>query len=348
MKDKIVLKHQDDNISEEKILEILDLCEDQHVSQPGRFLSQDVLNHLSRYFPQLYSGSADSAHSDGTWIKDCDIILSPHYQGRNIKFGVREFGMMSAANGLAHTKTLIPVVGGFLAFSDYLKAAIRFAAMMKLKVICSFSHDSIFLGEDGPTHQPIEQLGMFRMIPNVLVIRPADLTEIKFAWVAALCHQGPTILALPRQELPFLNLAHNYQETVKRGAYIVQDSKNPEIVIYASGSEVKLALDVYKIIQKEQIACRVISVPSFELFDQQEDDYKAKILNHKAKIAVSIEAAHQLNWHKFIGKEGLAISVNDYGFSDTSENIADKFGFTAEKIFNLIRSSLIKLNNLAA
>ncbi|MGI4851630.1 MAG: transketolase-like TK C-terminal-containing protein [Janthinobacterium lividum] len=280
IRDKIVLKQQDDNISEEKILEILDSCEDQHVSQSGRFLSQHVLNHLSRYFPQLYSGSADSAHSDGTWVKDCDIILSPHYQGRNIKFGVREFGMMSAANGLAQTKTLIPVVGGFLAFSDYLKAAIRFAA-------------------------------------------------------------------IPRQDLPFLNLAHNYQETVKRGTYIVRDSKNPEIVIYASGSEVKLALDVYKIFQKEQIACRIISFPSFELFDQQEDDYKAKILYHEAKISVSIEAAPQLNWHKFIGKEGLAISVNDYGFSDTSKNIADKSGFTAEKIFNIIKSSLIKLDNLA-
>ncbi len=250
---KIKLTSEFDEVREEEILNLLNSYSSDDQRQAGRFLSQDILNHLAKHLPSLYSGSADSAHSDGTWLKEAGMILSPDYQGRNIKFGVREFAMASVANGLAQTYSIIPVIGGFLAFSDYLKGAIRFAAMMKLKVMCSFSHDSIFLGEDGPTHQPIEQLSMFRAMPHVLVIRPADETEIKFAWVAALCHQGLTILALARQNLPNLGLTQTYEESLKRGAYILQEEEDPKVVIYASGSEVKIALDVRDIMKEKNI-----------------------------------------------------------------------------------------------
>lgn len=337
IENKIILKKDGfSNITGEKVLSVLNQYTCLNPNQAGRFLSQDILNHLATHFPQIYSGSADSSHSDGTWIRDSGVIAAPEYQGRNIKFGVREFGMAAAANGLAQTQSIVPVIGGFLAFSDYLKAALRFTAMMKLQVICSFSHDSIFLGEDGPTHQPIEQLTMFRAMPNTLVIRPADISEIKFAWAAALGHQGPTIIALARQDLPTLDLAHDYHNSVGRGAYIIKHSNIPEVVIYASGSEVAIALDVWKELINRGIETRVISVPCFELFDRQDAEYRATILNHNAQVSVSIEAAHELAWHKFIGKDGIAISVNDYGIADKPKNVAAKFGFNADNITNLI------------
>ncbi len=347
IENKIQLKYEQNEIDEQYVLEVLDQYFCENLEQPGRFLSQNILNHLTKYFPQIYAGSADSSHSDGTWIQGTEFITAASdYKGRNIKFGVREFAMAAAANGLAQTQYIIPIIGGFFAFSDYLKAALRFAAMMKLKVICSFSHDSIFLGEDGPTHQPIEQLAMFRAMPNTLVIRPADMSEIKFAWVAALTHNGPTIIALARQTLSNFDLAKNYEDTVKRGAYVVQDIVDPDVVIYASGSEVKLALNICEKLNKNGIATRAISVPSFELFDKQTSDYQAKILNHSAKISVSIEAGHELGWHKWIGKDGIAISVKNYGISEKSEKIADIFGFNAEKIITTIMHRLALTNGI--
>lgn len=259
-------------------------------------------------------------------------LCYPHYQGRNIKFGVREFAMSAIANGLAQTKEIIPTIGGFLAFSDYLKPGLRFAAMMKLQVICSFSHDSIFLGEDGPTHQPIEQLAMFRSTPNTLVIRPADAQEIKFAWQLALSHQGPTILALARQDLPPLNIYRTFEDSVAKGAYIIRACSDPVVVIYASGSEVSLALDVCTFLEKNNLHTRVISVPCFEAFSLQSKEYQSNILNHNAILSVSIEAGDSLMWHKFIGKSGLAISIKDFGISDSSDKVAQHFGFTLDKI----------------
>jgi transketolase len=336
IKDKITLKVKKDPLQEDEILSALDQFNYSNLEQPGRFLSQEVLNHLAHHFPQIYSGSADSARSDGTWLKEVDFLFAPRYQGRNIKFGVREFAMAAISNGLAQTNIIIPVIGGFMAFSDYLKPALRFAGLMKQQVICSFSHDSIFLGEDGPTHQPVEQLAMFRATPNTLVIRPADSSEIKFAWIMALQHQGPTILALARQTLPHLGIAKNLQNSLKRGAYVVRDTKTPDVVLYASGSEVALALEVYRELTEQKFEVRVISVPCIELFDQQPKKYKKSILQHGAKISVSIEAAHNMPWHKFIGKKGIAISVDEFGLSDSSKNVADKFGFTTKKIVNRI------------
>lgn len=338
---KIKLIQNDTNINKEKILESVNQLSTNNLSLlPGRFISQHVLNHLAKHLPQIYSGSADSAQSDGSWLVKHQVIDAQTYQGRNIKFGVREFAMAAVANGLAQTGYIIPVIGGFLAFSDYLKAVLRFSAMMQLKIICSFSHDSILLGEDGPTHQPIEQLAMFRAMPNTLVIRPADVNEIKFAWVAALQHNGPTIIALPRQQLPNLHLGQCYDNTLNRGAYIIRDNDCPQVVLYASGSEVKLALDVFDKLTEMGMAVRVISVPSFELFDRQEVEYKSKILNNHTSISVSIEAASDLVWHKFLGKKAITISVNDYGVSDQPNKVAEKFGFNVENIVRKIMKNI--------
>lgn len=332
---------------EHQLLAILKNGKFTETDYPGRFLSNQVLNHFVKYIPQIYSGSADSAHSDGSWLEAQNFISAKtNYQGRNIKYGVREFAMAAVANGLSQTKHIIPVIGGFLAFSDYLKAPLRFAAMMKLKVICSFSHDSIFLGEDGPTHQPIEQLTMYRAMPNTLVIRPADISEIKFAWVAALTHDGPTILALSRQLLTNLQLATDYENTVKKGAYTVQglSCDDPDVLLFASGSEVKLALEVAKHLHQEKLSTRVISVPSFDLFDKQSLNYRMSILNQHAKLKVSIEAAHEISWHKFIGSHGIAISVTEYGIATDAKKIAENYGFHVGAITNKI---LLRLRSIS-
>ncbi len=340
IKNKIILKTEPKkNIN---LKNLLDVFKYETEEQPGRFLSQEVLNYLAKNLHSIYSGSADSASSDGSLLKNMGVISSPAYLGRNIKFGVREFAMSAIANGLAQTNEIIPVIGGFLAFSDYLKPGLRFAAMMKLQVICSFSHDSILLGEDGPTHQPIEQLAMFRSTPNTWVVRPADAQEIKFAWQLALSHQGPTIIALARQNLKSLNIVRTYDNSVARGAYIIRDCVNPDIVIYASGSEVSLALDTSFLLEKNKLIVRVTSVPCFEIFDLESKSYQSKILDHNATLSVSIEAGNSLIWHKFIGKDGLAISVTDFGLSDSAERVAQYFDFTAEKIAEKIMLGLTK------
>lgn len=334
IKHKVILKATQEKLP--KLEQILNNFEFTDEKQAGRFLSQDVLNFLAKNLPNIYSGSADSACSDGSDLTQMGVISYRDYQGRNIKFGVREFAMSAMANGLAQTKEIIPVIGGFLAFSDYLKPGLRFAAMMKLQVICSFSHDSIFLGEDGPTHQPIEQLAMFRATPNTWVIRPADAQEIKFAWQLALSHEGPSILALARQQLKPLTVYRTFDDSMAKGAYIIHDCIYPDIVIYASGSEVSLALEVGIFLEKNKLNIRVISVPCFEVFDLQSKTYQSKILNHEAPLSVSIEAGNSLIWHKFIGKSGLAISVTDFGLSDSPQKVAQHFGFTVEKIVEKI------------
>lgn len=338
----IQLKTKPLALEKSKLIHLVSQLQFENPLLPGRFLSQEVLNFLFRHIPAIYSGSADSSHSDGTWIKESNVVQAPHYLGKNIKFGVREFGMASIAIGLSQTQMLIPVIGGFLAFSDYLKPALRFAAMMHTQLICHFSHDSIFVGEDGPTHQPIEQLAALRAMPNTLVIRPADASEIRFAWIAALLHQGPTVLALSKQPLPHLQLATDYETSVQKGAYIVFRSNNPDVVFYASGSEVALALEVANLLTDKNISVTVVSVPCFELFFKQDTMYQNTILNRKAKLSVSIEAASPLGWHQFVGKNGLCISVNQFGLSASENKLRHQFGFTASHICQQIEHELTK------
>lgn len=304
----------------------------------GRKASQDVLNVLTQLLPQLYGGSADLSGSDLTFLKDYPIIGPGFFQGRNIKFGVREFGMATMATGLYQTGLIIPFVGTFLTFSDYMRNAIRLATMQRAQVIYQFTHDSIFLGEDGPTHQPIEHYAALRAIPHLHVIRPADSREVKMAWVAALRYQGTTALLLSRQNLPDLEETNvPYADGVGRGAYIVKKEKaKADFMLVATGSELCLALNVARELEKLGKAVRVISMPCWEIFEEQPFEYKESIFGGDLGKRVSIEAGVDLGWHKYIGREGIAICIDRFGESAPAGALAKEFGFTVEDILERI------------
>ncbi len=300
----------------------------------GRKASGQIINFLAQKMSYLYGGSADLSCSDMTLIKDEDVIEKNNFKGRNIKYGVREFAMATISNGLALSGFFLPYAGTFLVFSDYMRNAMRLAALSCLKVIYQLTHDSIFLGEDGPTHQPIEQLASLRAMPNLQVIRPADSWEVKMAWLAALEYKGPTALILSRQNLPALDSLHvPYEMGMARGAYIVKSEKNkPDFTLFASGSEVKLALDVAERLEKMSKDVRVVSVPCFELFEKQEKEYQKKILAGDLGQRVSIEASSELGWHKFIGTDGIAFCMETFGKSAPSSALAQEFGFNVDSI----------------
>ena len=301
-----------------------------------RSASQYVLNALGDMLPQLIGGSADLSGSDMTMMKKYAIISKGNFSGRNIKYGVREFGMATAASGLAETDMIVPYIGTFLTFSDYMRNAIRLAALSKVQVIYQFTHDSVFLGEDGPTHQPIEHYAALRAMPNLLVIRPADNWEVKMAWVAALRYRGPTAIILSRQALPELAGCNvPYDEGMAKGAYIVKkESSKPDFALMATGSEVSLALDVAAALEKIGKSVRVISMPCWELFEEQSDEYKKSIVGGNLGRRVSIEAGVSFGWAKWIGPEGIAISIETYGESAPQSDLAAEFGFTVDSILD--------------
>lgn len=307
----------------------------------GRKASQEVLNLLADLLPQLIGGSADLSVSDLTMMKKYPVIAPGVFVGRNIKFGIREFGMAAIATGLYQTGMFTPFVGTFLTFSDYMRNAIRLAALQMAHVVYQFTHDSIFLGEDGPTHQPIEHLAALRAILQLQVIRPADSNEVKMAWIAALKYKGPTAIILSRQNLPDLTVTKvPYAEGVGRGAYIVkkENTATPDYTLLATGSELSLAMDVAAALEKQGKAVRVVSMPCWELFDKQSSDYKKKVLGGNLGLRVSIEAAAEFGWHKYIGMDGLAICMERYGASAPQSALAKEFGFTVDAILERIRS----------
>lgn len=302
----------------------------------GRGASGEVLNVLGELLPFLYGGSADLSTSDNTLMKHFPLIKPHHFEGRNIKFGVREFAMAAIATGLSQTDMIIPFVGTFLIFSDYMRNATRVAALSKVQVIYQFTHDSIFLGEDGPTHQAVEQLAELRAIPNFRVIRPADSHEVKMAWLAALRHRGPTAIILSRQSLPQLDATNvPFDEGVGKGAYIVKKEEGaPQFTLIATGSEVSLALDVAQALEKVGKATRVVSMPSFELFEEQSDAYQQQVLGGDIGTRVSIEAATSFGWHRWIGCNGIAISVDTFGMSAPMSDLKQQYGFTVDAILD--------------
>lgn len=304
----------------------------------GRVASNEVINYLSSQLPQLYGGSADLSCSDMTTIKDQGIVAPGHFSARNIKYGVREFCMATASIGLAQTGMITPFCGTFLAFSDYMRNAIRLSALMKEQVIYQFTHDSIFLGEDGPTHQPVEHCAALRAIPNLQFIRPADNNEVKMAWIAALQYQGPTAFALSRQKLPELKGTDvPYAEGVGRGAYIVKKEKaEADFTLFATGSELSLALDVSAELEKIGKDVRVVSMPCWQIFEAQSDKYKSSIVGGSLGKRVCIEAGVELGWHKYIGMEGVAICQESFGASAPAGALAKEFGFTVESILERI------------
>lgn len=303
----------------------------------GRSASCEVINLLGDLLPQLYGGSADLSSSDMTMMKKFPVISRKHFEGRNIKYGVREFGMATIANGLALSQMILPFIGTFLTFSDYMRNAIRLACLSKLHVIYQFTHESIFLGEDGPTHQPIEHFASLRTIPNLHVIRPADNHEVKMAWLAALTYSCPTAILLSRQ--PLRELAETkvpYSEGLGRGAYIVRkETTPPDYTLFATGSELALALDVADQLERHEKSVRVISMPCWEIFEKQDVDYKKQVVGGNLGKRVSIEAGVDFGWHKYIG-DGVSIAMDTFGASASGPVLGEAFGFTVDAILERI------------
>jgi transketolase len=302
-----------------------------------RVASGTVLNAVAPKIANLIGGSADLAPSTKTLISGEDDYQVSNYAGRNLRFGVREHGMGGILNGMALHGGLIPYGATFLIFSDYMRPAIRLAALTKLKVIYVFTHDSIGLGEDGPTHQPIEQLAALRAIPNLTVIRPCDANETAQAWRAALSHRsGPVALALSRQNLPTLDRKTQYAsaEGLRRGAYILSEAagNKPDVVLIASGSEVQIALEAAEMIKAEGPAVRVVSMPSWELFDAQPAEYRRQILPAAVKAKIAIEAGSPQGWHRYVGEFGHIIALDHFGASAPYKILYEKFGLTANRV----------------
>ena len=312
-----------------------------------RSASGKVLNSISKKLPTLIGGSADLAESNNTLINGQSVFSSENYSGRNIYFGIREHAMAGIVNGMALYGGVIPYCGTFLIFSDYMRPSIRLASLMKLRTIYVFTHDSIGLGEDGPTHQPIEQLAVLRAIPGVVVIRPADANETVEAWKFAIEHKGsPVALALTRQKVPVLDRTKMTSAgNLAKGAYVlVQSEKNPEVILMASGSEVAIAVEVFNSLQAEGINARVVSFPSWELFEAQSDEYKESVLPKSIKARISIEAGIKQGWEKYLGEYGEAISIEKFGASAPSEVLFKEYGFTREAVVKKVKTSIKKLD----
>ena len=312
----------------------------------SRASSSQIIQVIHDTCPNIIGGSADLSCSDSTLMKKSGIINKEDFSQRNIKYGVREFAMGSIAIGLSLSGFFRPFCGTFFTFSDYMKNAIRLAAYMKLPLIYQFTHDSIYLGEDGPTHQSIEHLASLRSIPNLTVIRPADSNEVKGAWKVALNSQAsPTALVLTRQSLN--DLEFSSQNSVAKGAYIIkkEQSNNIDFCILASGSEVSLALEVSKQLESQNLSVRVVSFPSFECFNNQSIEYKNTILPDNVQMVV-IEAQTKFGWHQYAGKNGLFFTVEDYGLSGPAKDVAQHFGFNSKDICtNIIQSTRIRVKN---
>lgn len=316
--------------------------EDKPVST--RVASGNALNGLAANVPNLVGGSADLESSTMTHLKGLTQFKPGSYDGRNIYFGVREFGMAAAMNGIALHSGLKVFGGTFFVFTDYLRPAIRLAAIMKLPVVYVLTHDSIAVGEDGPTHEPIEQLASIRIIPDLTVIRPADANETSAAWAYATENtDGPVALVLTRQNLPILEgTVNNVRENVSRGAYVVSDAANgkPQAQILATGSEVQLAVAAQKALAEEGIQVRVISMPSWNLFEKQSKEYKNSVLLPDVKARLAIEMAHPFGWERYTGDQGDILAIDRFGASAPGDRVIKEYGFTVENVVSKVKALL--------
>lgn len=299
----------------------------------SRAASGLVLNALAPKLPHLIGGSADLAPSTNTLMKGLGDF-GAESNGRNMHFGIREHGMGAVLNGIALYGGLLPFGATFLIFSDYMRPPIRLAALMRLHTIYVFTHDSIGLGEDGPTHQPIEQLAALRAIPGLTVLRPGDANETAQAWRVALTHQGPVTLALSRQALPTLDRTELASaENLARGAYVLLDSETlPQLILLATGSELAVAVEAAKILRQEQVSVRVVSIPSWELFEAQSAEYKERVLPKGIRARLAIEAASPMGWERYVGPDGETVTLNHFGASAPAKVLFQQFGFTVEHV----------------
>jgi transketolase len=327
-------------IDDEKLLNCDEFWSYEDKPQATRSLSGNMINRLAKIMPNFWGGSADLGPSNKTVIKDGGSFSKNNYLGRNIHYGVREFAMAAIANGITlygGTKTF---VGTFFVFSDYLKPMARLAALMKIPVTYVLTHDSIGVGEDGPTHEPIEQLAMLRAMPNINVFRPADATETAAAWYSAITSKNtPTVLALSRQNLP--QIEGSSKEALK-GGYIIAESikAKPDAIIIASGSEVSLAVEAKKELMEKGFDIRVVSMLCMDIFEQQSDEYKEKILPQTVEKRLVVEAGSSICWGKYLGFKGKSVTIDTFGASAPANVLFKKYGFTVENVVNKALSML--------
>ena len=301
-----------------------------------RNTSYKVLNRLAEIVPNLMGGSADLAPSNKSLMTSREYYSPDNRTGSNMHFGIREHAMSAICNGMSLHGGLNVYCSTFFIFSDYMKNAMRLSALMNLNVTYVLTHDSIGVGEDGPTHQPVEQLASLRTIPNMKVFRPADGKETAYAWISALTGKGPTSLVLTRQNLPQYQ---NSNENALRGGYILADStkETPDAILMASGSEVELIMKVKEELIKEDIDVRVVSMPCMELFDAQSDEYKSSVLPNNIRARVAVEAGSPDNWYKYVGLDGKVIAMTTFGASAPFSDLLVKFGFTVENVVNAVK-----------
>jgi transketolase len=306
-----------------------------------RKASQDVIQWAAAQVPELVGGSADLAPSTLTLIKDGGDVEAGEYGGRNFHFGIREHGMGAIVNGLV-LHGFRAFGSGFLIFSDYMKASIRLAAIMRIPSIFVFTHDSIGVGEDGPTHQPIEQLAQLRATPNVNLVRPAGFNETGLAWQFALnATETPTVLALSRQGVPVWDPSGVDPEAVARGAYVLKDCEGePELILMASGTEVHIAHDAFELLTGEGVKARLVSMPCLDRFAEQDQAYRDRVLPPAVRARVAVEAASPLGWHRWVGEQGDVVAMEGFGASAPAKVLYEHFGFTGEKVAERARAVL--------
>jgi transketolase len=311
-----------------------------------RAASGKVLNAIAQRLPELVGGSADLAPSTNTLIAQGGDCQATNWGGRNLHFGVREHGMGAILNGMALHGGLIPYGATFLIFSDYMRPPIRLAAMMGLKVIYVFTHDSIGLGEDGPTHQPIEQLAGLRAVPNLVVIRPADPGETAEAWRVAIWHRGgPVALVLTRQKVPALDRSALAPASgLAQGGYVLAEAAAdaPRAILLASGSEVAIALEARTRLEARGVPTRVVSLPSLELFRAQPADYRERVLPPAVRCRVAIEAAHPQPWYPLVGDRGAVIGLTRFGASAPYQRLYQELGLTPDAVVERVQALLVE------
>jgi transketolase len=304
-----------------------------------RVAGGQVLESLAPHLPELVGGSADLHPSTKTYLRAYPAVSKGQYQGRNLHFGIREHAMGGILNGLALHGGLRPYGSTFLVFSDYMRPSMRLASLMQLPVIYVFTHDSVFVGEDGPTHQPVEHAASLRAIPGLTVLRPADARETAAAWQIAVEHRrGPVAMLLTRQGVPIL--VGSDSADVARGGYVIADMEDPEAILIASGSEVAVVWEAKELLKAEGIAVRVVSIPSWELFEVQPQEYRDAVLPPEVTARVAVEAGVPLGWERYVGSQGTILALNRFGASAPYTVIADEFGFTAQAVVARVRHLL--------
>ena len=323
--------------------ELISIIQESKENNATRKLSLKCLNTFAHLLPELVGGSADLSESSCTKWSGSVLLSKENHGGNYIEYGVREFAMTAVLNGIALHGGFIPFSGTFLTFSDYARGALRLAAMEKVQAIFIYSHDSIGLGEDGPTHQPIEQLPSLRMIPGLYVWRPCDGIETAIAWKQILEHQGPSCLLLTRQKVNHQERDEKQVLLIEKGGYILWEPKSdPIIILIATGSEIMIAVEAAKIMKKKNIAVRVVSMPCCELFKKQDTDYRESVLPSRITRRIAIEAAQPDYWYQFVGFQGDIVGINRFGFSAPWEVVYREYGFTPEHIVKKINNQLMR------